>query len=111
MPTYLKRDESVRGGVTLPIPPTHKHTTQNYLHNNKQTTPAICITLKLKKLDDCYHLDLVHHTGVFKHQGLYDQTVSQLELQRGLLFFKDQSWSLVRLATESHPTLSEQGIL
>jgi hypothetical protein len=41
----------------------------------------------------------------------YDQTASQLEPQRGLLFFKDQSWSLVRLATESHPTLSEQGIL
>jgi hypothetical protein len=42
MPTYLKRDESVRGGLTLPIPPTHKNTTQQYLHNKKQTTPAIC---------------------------------------------------------------------
>jgi hypothetical protein len=24
MPAYLKHDESVRGSVTLPIPPTHK---------------------------------------------------------------------------------------
>jgi hypothetical protein len=41
-PTYLKRDESVRGGVTLPIPPTNKNTTQKYLHNKKETTLAIC---------------------------------------------------------------------
>ncbi len=42
MPMYLKCDESVRGCVTLPIPPTHKNTTQKYLPDKKQTTPEIC---------------------------------------------------------------------
>ncbi len=42
MPTYLKCNESVKGGVTLPIPPTHKNTTQKYLYNKRETTPAIC---------------------------------------------------------------------
>jgi hypothetical protein len=40
-PTYLKHDESVRGGVTLPTPPTHKNTTQKYLHNKKETTQSM----------------------------------------------------------------------
>jgi hypothetical protein len=43
MPTCLKCDESVRGGVILPFPPIHhKNTTKEYLQNKKQTTPAIC---------------------------------------------------------------------
>jgi hypothetical protein len=56
------------------------------------------------------YLDHFRHTGVFIHQGLVNQIALHLEpLERATLL--QGLMSLVRLATERHPTLFTQGFI